>query len=514
MADLQLRILGEDAASSAFSSAGAAARAAGQIIIDFAKESVKAFMESEKAQRQLELVAKSSAEAFKAQAASMAETNNISDELVMGLQTALLRYGEAPAAVEATTQAVLDYAAATGKDAQAATLALTKGVESGTGKFGELGVSIKATGDRTKDLAAATAALAAKYGGAAAADAQSLSGQARGTSEAFGELQESFGAVIASFSSKMNIIGSLTDAMRGLNYEIGGGKEADKAKEEKQTRFVEDMNRAADAVAATRRSLREAEAAGDKEGQDFARRQLDHALAEVRMLKASSGAVFKPDALPTVSDKPKMVGGGGTAKDAVDTFMLPSKASRLREGDYIDPADEAEKEFKAAILDSQKFIGDVGKREQSAREAEAKVAAAARAVALKEAQQTANELAAQQKKFADAGAAVGGAFANAAADAISQLSSGGEVDVGSIVAGLLPTILGVVGTAVGGPLGGAIGGALGGLAGAGIKAATKPSVTIQTFDSQSSREFFEGNGGRALYNAQRTGRGALGLGLY
>jgi hypothetical protein len=160
------------------------------------------------------------------------------------------------------------------------------------------------------------------------------------------------------------------------------------------------------------------------------------------------------------------------------------------------------------------MITDTGKREQLAREAEMKVAEAARKTALAESAKTASELAAQQKKFADAGAAVGSAFANAAADAISQLSSGGEVDVGSIVAGLLPTILGVVGTAIGGPLGGALGSGLGALAGAGIKAATKPSVTIQTFDSQSSREFFEGNGGRALYNAQRTGRGALGLGLY
>ena len=102
----------------------------------------------------------------------MAQANNISDELVQQMQTMLLRYGEAPGAVKSTTQAVLDYAAATGTDARTATELLTRGVEMGTGKFKGSASAIQATGDRTKDLAAATAELARKYGGAGAADAR------------------------------------------------------------------------------------------------------------------------------------------------------------------------------------------------------------------------------------------------------------------------------------------------------------------------------------------------------
>jgi hypothetical protein len=127
MADLQLRIMGEDNASAAFSGVSSAASAAGQAIISFTRDSLKAYAESERAQRQLSLVAKGLSGAFQEQAKALAETNLVSDETVMGLQTMLLRYGEAPAAVEGTTQAILDYAAATGNDARAATDALCRG---------------------------------------------------------------------------------------------------------------------------------------------------------------------------------------------------------------------------------------------------------------------------------------------------------------------------------------------------------------------------------------------------
>jgi spore maturation protein SpmB len=62
-------------------------------------------------------------------------------------------------------------------------------------------------------------------------------------------------------------------------------------------------------------------------------------------------------------------------------------------------------------------------------------------------------------------------------------------------------------------MGGAVGGALGGIAGSGVRALSRRSdggVTINTMDGQSAREFFERDGGRAFYNAARTGRGALG----
>ena len=222
MADLLIKLLGDaTGAEDAFTSVEGAVRKAQSVIIDFTKQSVKAYMESERVQRQLQLVAKDLTGAFSAQATAMAQANNISDELVQQMQTLLLRYGEAPAAVKGTTQAVLDYAAATGTDARTATELLTRGVESGTGHFKGLGISIAATGDRTRDLAAATAELAKKYGGAGAADAESLTGQVRGLEEAFGDVQEAFGGFIAEMANKTGVIGMVTAQLRELTALMG-----------------------------------------------------------------------------------------------------------------------------------------------------------------------------------------------------------------------------------------------------------------------------------------------------
>ena len=134
---------------------------------------------------------------------------------------------------------------------------------------------------------------------------------------------------------------------------------------------------------------------------------------------------------------------------------------------------------------------------------------------LKATREAAAKLAAEQARFAAAGAQVGAAFADAVSQGIQALASGGEQDAGqavaSILAGLLQTLGSIVGNVLLPGVGGAIGGAIGGLAGAGIRAAAAgPTVNINTFDSRSTREFFEADGGRGFYNAQRTGRGQGG----
>ena len=126
----------------------------------------------------------------------------------------------------------------------------------------------------------------------------------------------------------------------------------------------------------------------------------------------------------------------------------------------------------------------------------------------------ATKLAAQTHQFAQAGAAMGAALANNLTSALEQLAGGGEKDVGKIIANILAGLLtaggGIIGNLLLPGIGGAVGSALGGLAGAGVRGlanAGGPQVNINTFDARSTREFFEADGGRGLYNAQRTGRG-------
>jgi len=514
MADLQLRILGEDNASSAFNSVSGAARAAQQIIVDFTKQSVKAYMESERVQRQLQLVAKDLTGAFQSQATAMAQANNISDELVQQMQTMLLRYGEAPAAVKGTTQAVLDYAAATGTDARTATELLPRGVETGTGHFKGLGIAIQATGDRTKDLAAATAELARKYGGAGAADAESLTGQVRGLEEAFGDLQEMFGGFIAEVANKTGVLKALTEELRAIARGVDVVTNLSPRTLVSQIGQNDTVKRmammasnfsgfgglllpAATGVDALLAGGTETRAAADAELQQLAfQATLQSALGRSAIAnRKTSGAG-------------RVAGGagassGGAARGLAGEMLGPQTyaewANASPEGPAAPTADQQAAMARAAADAARKQIEIHDK---------------AMADIERMGKEMATKLAAQTHQFAQAGAAMGAALANNLTSALEQLAGGGEKDVGKIIANILAGLLtaggGIIGNLLLPGIGGAVGSALGGLAGAGVRGlanAGGPQVNINTFDARSTREFFEADGGRGLYNAQRTGRG-------
>lgn len=491
MADLQLRIVGEDAASSAFNSVSSAARAAQQILIDFTKQSIKAYAESEAVQRQLQVVAKGLTGAFQQQATAMAQANNISDELVQQMQTMLLRYGEAPGAVKSTTQAILDYAAATGTDARSATELLTRGVEAGTGKFKGLGISIDATGSKTKDLAAATAELAKKYGGSSAADAESLTGQLRGAEEAFGDLQEVFGGFISDVGSKTGILKALTTELRNIAegaqiaqrfIAAGGGKALwDSAK---AIAFGTNEEAAASRVAVNRAA---------------AQAMLPSVMAPVTD-RMQEEALRRAKSPVRETDR----ASGFTVKSESENY-------KLKEGDFIDPTDAAEADFNKAILGSSDYVKGLNQRRLAVEDGEANLWK----VVSDAADKGAAEAKAKAKQWADAGSAIGNAFAGSLSSAIESLAAGQSLDVGQtlgdILGSLLPALGGILGNLIAPGIGGAVGGILGQVGGAAARGLGRGGgVTIQAFDGQSTREFFEGNGGRALYDTTRTGRGSYG----
>lgn len=493
MADLQLRILGEDNASSAFSSVASGVRAAQQIIIDFTRQSLKAYAESERVQRQLELVAKGLTGAFQAQATAIAQANAVSDELVQQLQTMLLRYGAVPAAVESTTQAVLDYAAATGTDARTATEALTRGVESGTGHFKGLGITIQATGDRTKDMAAAVAELGKKFGGAAGADAQSLTGQVRGAEEAFGDLQEAFGGFVSQVASKTGALSFLTEELRNV------AKGAEIAQRFLATGGLDALKDSALAMV----GVGSVGAAKDK-------------------LNAASAAAVMPELLSPATSRlqAQAIARGAGRGGRVAGGAGGGAGGATLEGEMLGP-----QTYAAFLNDPSRpmFGPEAPTGEQSAAMARVQSEALKARVAMHDkamadiermGKEMAAKMAAQTQQFAQVGATLGGALASNLTNALEQLMGGGEQDVGQIIANILSGLLTAAGGLLGNlllpGLGGALGTALGGLAGAGVRAAAGaggPQVNINTFDARGVREFFEADGGRGLHNAKRTGRG-------
>lgn len=215
--DLSLRLLADaSGAQGAFSDLGSAATAAGKVLLDFAKESAKAFAESERVQKQLARAAGENTEKFTELADAMSEQLAVEDEQIKSMQTLLLNYGTLPEHVEGATRAILDYAAATGRDARDATMQLIRGIETGNGTLGRMGVTFDATGTKAGDMAQAIDALGKKFGGAAATDADSLAGRARAADIAVGELKETFGALFGLLEQKTGVLAGITHALQGL----------------------------------------------------------------------------------------------------------------------------------------------------------------------------------------------------------------------------------------------------------------------------------------------------------
>lgn len=507
MADLQLRILGEDAASSAFASVSSAARSAQQVLVDFARASVRSYMEAERSQRQLAVVAKEMTGAFQAQASALAQANAVSGELVQSIQTLLLRYGAAPKDVEATTQAVLDFAAATGTDARAAAEALTRGVETGTGAVKGLGIAYEATGKRTEDLRRATDALAKKFGGAGEADAASLAGQVRLAEDAFDDVRKAFGGFLSDANEQTGALQKVTSLMQDF---VGALNEA--------KFFVRagGLTAVKDAVMAFLPGAQEGDVGSAKRGLEEARRRaVDMMIAEREAQRAAQEALAK-------KKKPSGEGGGEDDKVTGGGLKVPKSTGVMDmsrfEIDLTPEGPEAPSGAQWMQMRRDAFADMARGAKLSTRAGdEAERFAQEQADAMSKAADAALAVARQrQAEFAQVGAALGSAFASSLSGAVEALAAGEQLDlgqtVGDILAGLLPLIGSIAGTALGGPAGSAFGGAIGTLLGAGARGLGRAGggVTVNTMDAQSAREFFEGGGGRAIENAMRTGRGSLG----
>ena len=583
MADLLIRIAGDYAAEEAFGKAAGDVKELGRALVEFAKESVEAFNQQEKADRQLALVAKESTQAFKDQASALQATLGVSDDMVERMQTMLLRFGEAPAAVDETVRALLDYSAATGTDAVSATQTLLSSVQSGRTAFKELGLQYEKTGEATKDLHNVTAALAGVVGGSAGAEADSLAGRTRKLSERWGEVKEAFGGFIAEIESKFGVL----EKLAGL------------------------LNRIANVAQPS---------AWDRigGGRMFMGTSEDRALLDIQeLLDKSTGAAGALRAGPALSPAPSRTrptgsgrGGGGSGVDVGTTgfdgldVMGGGSVYGGDHGSFLETLvgqenlAQAHEDAKAAgeavandfIEGYRRGLRGEGEGVSS----EAGIAGVTASTGFLQAQDDSTA-----KQWAQAGTMIGTQFAEGLLGALKELQKGGKLDaaqiIGNVVSGLFAVAGHIIGGYFGGPGGAAAGTAIGSLVGEaanmgiqeigrassaanrstpgvntgrslgwepvkkkhtggwidlprfheggwfgadeelavlqtgervlardevarmggprGVDAAAKGgagvTVMVSTMDGESARDFFERQGGRALLNALRTGRGSL-----
>lgn len=480
------------ASAKAWKEIGDYAKTAGTVVAAFGVASVKAFMEADRVQKQLVRAAGEHAEALGEQADAMERLFAVDGEVIKQSQTLLTQWGGVGAASEEVTRAVLDYAAATGQDAVQATQDLIRNVESGGTGLAKLGIHFDATGNKGEDLSRAVDALGKKFGGAAGADAASLHGQVSAVGLAFERLQEDIGESIASMSQQAGVASKLIEILGALD-EFAFWKQGD-AHEKASTRAAAWVQ-AQKELTNAQQEMSMLATSGNASPTLLAMflQDVERAQAKVDALKASAAPLLP--GLDTVSgDTNKEMKDGDARIKAAQAHAEKMETLRAKN---IEDFRKFQKDWDEVDLHAteqqEKIHGDMLKRIEehsfatwdAIDDASKKSAEKLGDAMAKVAETQREELKKQEKLWADAGTAIGAAFATSLGRELERLMEGGDLDAGEVVANIIGDVLAVagqvIGTAVGaayggpagGQLGGAIGGAVGGLAGTGVKALGK-----------------------------------------
>jgi hypothetical protein len=214
-------------AGAAFAAAGAAAAAyAGKLLID----GVKSAIEDEKAQVALATSLKNVTSATDAQISAVEDqitktsllTGVTDDELRPSLDRLLRSTKDVGEAQKLQTLAI-DVAAGSGKSLQAVSEALGKAYDGNFGALKKLGVPIDENIIKTKDFNAAQEALAATFGGQAAAQADTFAGKMQRLTVAFDEGKETVGSFVLDAITPLvsGLVNNVIPAIAGVSDKIG-----------------------------------------------------------------------------------------------------------------------------------------------------------------------------------------------------------------------------------------------------------------------------------------------------
>lgn len=436
-----------------------AAKKAGQFILD----AVKAYAESERITRQLTRVAGEYTDELEAQAQALSRVNAVDDDVIKQQQVLLAQWGGVGAATSKVTQAVLDYAAATGQDAVGATQDLIRNVESGGVGMAKMGIHFEATGNKSKDLAALVDALGKKFGGAGAADAQSLSGQIRTAEIAFDDLKKTIGGFFGAVEAKLGVLEKLAGAIRGIT---AGITNADGV-----VGTIDALNplggMAQNAYLGATGQLGKGPALTDA-GLPGIGSVTGLTNKGMKALQAAAAAATAQSDLDDKSLE-------RTKKFYDDLDSIEERALEQEEQRYADElklsADRVEADIKEANERVKVRADMLAKIEKENAEAAERADKAAAEQQKRGAKEQADRVADQAREWKNAGDQIGAAFVNALADQLSKLAAGEEFDVavfvGDILAATIAIAGNVIGTAYGNP---ALGAAIGNLAAAGVRA--------------------------------------------
>lgn len=197
---------------------------AGRAAVDFAVDSVKAFVEAEKAQTRLQdaftrfpKLADTNIEAFRKLNKQLAQKTRFDDDATASGQAVLAQFKITGAQIKLLTPLLQDYAAKTGKDLPDAANILGKALLGKGRALAEIGIKFKDAGSVAANFDQIVAGLRTQVGGFAEQEGKTAAGKLEILKNRFGELKESVGGFL------LPIIMKASDALSSFADKGAGG---------------------------------------------------------------------------------------------------------------------------------------------------------------------------------------------------------------------------------------------------------------------------------------------------
>jgi len=199
---------------------------AGVAAVKFAADAVKSAQEHEAALTRLRIAIGGSTAAFESQATALQNLTGYQDESILLADAALSRFKLTEAQIHQTIPLILDYATATGVDAEQAAASFGRALLGNARGMKTLGIQFSATGDRTKDLGVLTDKLRSKVEGTAVALGQTFAGQVAIFGAKLDDVKENIGAGLLPVLT--DLVGAGQDVIEifsGLSVGAGGASD-------------------------------------------------------------------------------------------------------------------------------------------------------------------------------------------------------------------------------------------------------------------------------------------------
>lgn len=198
---------------------GIGALAAGGALVSFLKDAASASIESEQAAirqsaalRTLGERAKEVQSALEDQQAALQSASRFDDESISAAQTRIALLTQEASQIRETTQAIADFAAATGQSLEQATATVIGGVTGSGRALKQYGVELDETSSQTRKLDDITKQLSERFSGSAQNDLNSFGGSTERLKNAIGNLVEAFGNLINSGGIAERILNNMAES--------------------------------------------------------------------------------------------------------------------------------------------------------------------------------------------------------------------------------------------------------------------------------------------------------------